>query len=228
MADTVLNIQPRPRTGTGGAREARRAGLVPGVVYGGDGAPQAVAAKANEFRKLLHTGQLMGRLVRLNTGGRRQAAIAKDIQFHPVTDEPVHFDFYRVDEKQEIRIAIAVHFRNEEDSPGIKRGGALNINMHEIEVLAPANSIPEELVADLTGLDIGDTVHLRDIKLPEGVKFAEDDLDIAVGSVTTSAAMESEAAEAAEEAAEGAEGEAAEAGAEEAAEDAAEGSSEEE
>ena len=108
----------------------------------------------------------------LKYGKETQPVIAKDVQFHPVTDEPTHFDLYRVDAHQLIRIAVPVHFRNQEASPGIKRGGALNVNLHELELMAPADRIPEELMVDLTGLDIGDAVRAADIALPEGVELA--------------------------------------------------------
>jgi large subunit ribosomal protein L25 len=202
MADLVLNVSTRDRTGTGGARETRRAGLVPGVIYGGKAEPQAVAVKSNEFRKALFSGKLLGHLVKLNIGSAKQSVIAKDIQFHPVTDEPVHFDFYRVDAHQQIKIGVAVHFQNEDASPGIKRGGTLNIALHEVEVLAAADQIPESLVVDLTGLDIGDTIRAGDIKLPKGVEFADHDPETTIASIATSSAMVSEAAdEAADEAA---------------------------
>ena len=114
MAEIVLNVEVRERTGTGGARETRRAGLVPGVLYGGDRDPVAVAVKSNEFRKALYTGKLLGHLVTLKHGAETQPVIAKAIDFHPVTDEPWHFDLYRVDEHQQVKIAIVVHFKNQD------------------------------------------------------------------------------------------------------------------
>lgn len=189
MADIVLNVETRDRTGTGGARETRRAGLVPGVIYGGKTAPEAVAVKANEFRKALHSGRLLGHLVKLSTGGKSQSVIAKDVQFHPVTDEPVHFDFYRVDAHQLIKISVAVHFQNEELSPGIKRGGTLNVALHELELLAPADRIPDQLTVDLTGMDIGDAIRASDVKLPDGVELSLHDRDATVASIATSSAM---------------------------------------
>ena len=135
MADIILNVEVRERTGTGGARAARDAGKVPGVLYGGPLAPVALAIRANEFRKALHSGKLLGHRVTLKYGDEVQPVIAKDIQFHPVTDEPIHFDLYRVDEHQLIKISVPVHFRNHEASPGLKRGGTLNVAVHEIELL---------------------------------------------------------------------------------------------
>src|ERR1700761_84977 len=137
MADIVLSVEVRERTGPGGAREARRAGKVSGILYGGGGNPVPIAVKANEFRKALHSGKLLGHRITLS-GGVTQAAIAKDIQFHPVTDEAWHFDLYRVDEHQAVRIAVPVHFKNQEASPGIKRGGTLNIAAHEVTLMVPA------------------------------------------------------------------------------------------
>src|ERR1700744_6421936 len=160
MADIVLNVQVRERTGTGGARDTRRAGLVPGVLYGGDKDPVAIAVASNEFRKALYTGKLLGHLVTLKYGDESQPVIAKDVQMHPVTDEPWHFDLYRVSAHQLIKIAIPVHFKNHEESPGIKRGGTLHVVLHDIELMVPADQIPEELVIDLTGLEIGDTIRI--------------------------------------------------------------------
>jgi large subunit ribosomal protein L25 len=196
MADIVLNVEVRERTGTGGARDARRAGKVPGVLYGGALEPVALAIRANEFRKALHSGKLLGHRVTLKYGDESQPVIAKDIQFHPVTDEPVHFDLYRIDEHQLIKISVPVHFKNQEASPGLKRGGTINIAVHEVELLVPADSIPEELVVDLTGLDIGATIRAADLVLPAGAKLSAHDQDATVASIATSGAMASEEAEA--------------------------------
>src|SRR5579862_9436358 len=136
MAEIVLNVEVRERAGTGAARAARRAGLVPGILYGSDKGPVSIAVKASEFNRALLTGQLLGRLVTLKYGQETQPVIAKDVQFHPVTDAPTHFDLYRVEEHQQSRISVPVRFRNHDDAPGLKRGGALNINLHEVEVLA--------------------------------------------------------------------------------------------
>src|ERR1043165_8152676 len=180
MADIVLNVEVRERTGTGGARDPRRAGLVPGVLYGGDKDPVAIAVKSNEFRKALYTGKLLGHLVTLKHGKETQPVIAKAVDMHPVTDEPWHFDLYRVDEHQQIKIEVAIHFTNQDEAPGLKRGGTLNVNLHSLTVSCPADSIPEEIVVDLTGKDIGDTVRVSDVTLPGKAQAAVDgDVDIA-------------------------------------------------
>jgi large subunit ribosomal protein L25 len=194
MAEIVLNVEVRDGVGTGGARAARREGKVPGVLYGGPRGPVPIAVASNEFRKALYSGKLLGHMVTLKHGGESQSVIAKDVQFHPVNDEPVHFDLYRVDEHQLIRISVPVHFKNQETSPGMKRGGALNIALHEVELLAPADSIPEELVVDLAGLDVGDSVRAMDLKLPAGVQIAPHDRDATIASIANSSAMTSDEA----------------------------------
>ena len=191
MADIVLNVEVRERAGTGGAREVRRGGKVPGVLYGGALKPVAIAVKANEFRKALHSGKLLGHVVTLKYGDESQTVIAKDIQFHPVTDEAVHFDLFRVDEHQLIKISVPVHFQNHEASPGLKRGGTLNVVLHEVEIMVPADSIPEELMVDLTGLDIGDNVQSGSLTLPKGAQLTAHHRDTVVASIATSSAMQS-------------------------------------
>lgn len=199
MAEIVLNVEVRQRTGTGGARAARREGMVPGVLYGGPRGPVAVEMSANEFKKALYTGKLLGHLVTLKHGEETQPVIAKDVQFHPVTDVPVHFDLYRVDEHQLIKIAVPVHFKNQETSPGLKRGGALNVARHEVEVWVPADHIPEELVADLAGLDIGDTVRWSNLVKPQGMEPVIKGRDFVIATVAGSAASASADAEASAE-----------------------------
>ncbi|WAC49095.1 50S ribosomal protein L25/general stress protein Ctc [Asticcacaulis sp. SL142] len=188
MAEIVLDVEVRERTGTGGARAARNAGKLPGVLYGGDKAPVPIAVSLNEFRKALYTGKLAGHLVTLKHGTETQKVIAKAIDFHPVTDVPVHFDLYRVDEHQKIKINVVAHFINHELSPGLKKGGTLNVVRHEVELWAPADHIPEDLVFDLTGLEIGDTVRVSAVKLPEGVSPTVD-RDFVIATVAATGGM---------------------------------------
>jgi large subunit ribosomal protein L25 len=184
MAEIVLNVEVREGAGTGAARAVRNQGKVPGVLYGGDRGPVSIAVAENEFRKALYTGKLLGHLVTLKYGNESQPVIAKDVQFHPVTDVPVHFDLYRVDEHQLIKIAVPVHFKNQEASPGIKRGGVLNAVRHEVELMVPADSIPEEVVVDLTGLEIGDTVRISALQLPKGAQPSITDRDFVIATIT--------------------------------------------
>ena len=193
MADIILNVEVRDRTGTGGARDTRRAGKVPGVLYGGSKDPVAIAVKSNEFRKALYTGKLLGHMVTLKYGDESQPVIAKAVDMHPVTDEPWHFDLYRVDADQQIKIEVPVHFINQEASPGLKRGGTLGVMLHTVLVACHADSIPEELVVDLTGLEIGGAVRISDLKLPAKVDAAMD-AEIVVASITMSRAGVGDAA----------------------------------
>ena len=202
MAEIVLNVELRDQTGTGGSRAVRRQDKVPGVLYGGPRGPVALSVRSNEFRKALYTGKLLGHLVTLKYGDETQPVIAKDVQFHPVTDEPIHFDLYRVEEHQLIRISVPLHFRHQDASPGIKRGGTLNIVEHQVEVRAPADSIPEELVADLTGLEIGDTVRLSSIAMPQGVVAVHTEAEFVLATITGASSLEAPTAEGEEAAAE--------------------------
>ncbi|AYV46357.1 50S ribosomal protein L25 [Caulobacter flavus] len=192
MAEIILKVEIRERAGTGGARETRRAGLVPGVLYGGDKDPVNVAVKSNEFRKALYTGKLLGHLVTLQHGEDKQSVIAKSIQFHPVTDEPIHFDLYRVSEHQLIKIEVPVHFKNHETSIGLKKGGSLEVIRHTVELACPADQIPEELVIDLASHDLGDTIRISEVKLPEGVKPAVE-RDFVIATLKASASAQSDA-----------------------------------
>ncbi len=195
MAEIVLNVEVREQTGTGGARATRRDGKVPGILYGGAKDPVAIAVKSNEFRKALYTGKLLGHLVTLKYGEETQPVIAKAVDMHPVTDEPWHFDLYRVDEHQQIMIEVPVHFANQEECPGLKRGGNLAVVLHTLNVSCSADHIPEEIVIDLKGLEIGAAIRVSELKLPAGVAAAVDgDLVVAsiAGSKTESADAEGE------------------------------------
>lgn len=192
MADIVLNVEVRERTGTGGARAARNAGRVPGVLYGGPRGPVPISADLNAFRKSLYTGKLLGHLITLQYGEESQPVIARDVQFHPVTDVPVHFDLYRVDEHAPVKIAIPVGFKNHDASPGLKRGGALTIARHEVEIWVAADRIPEELTFDLTGVEIGETLRISHITLPEGAHPVITDRDFTVATVSASRAQVSD------------------------------------
>ena len=190
MAEIILNVELRDRAGTGGSRETRRQGKVPGVLYGGPQAPVNIAVKVNEFRKALYTGKLLGHLVTLQYGDEKQSVIAKAVQFHPVTDVPLHFDLFRVSEHQLIKIEVPVHFKNHETSVGLKKGGSLEIIRHTVELACPADQIPEELVIDLASHDIGDTIRISEVKLPEGVRPAQE-RDFVIATLKASAASQS-------------------------------------
>jgi len=188
-SNIVLTVEVRENTGKGGARAARREDLVPGVVYGGKEGAVAVTLRGNEVRKALNTGNFIANLLELDHQGKRQTVITKDVQFHPVTDAAQHVDLFRVTEKTRIDVAVPVRFTNEEASPGMKRGGVLNIVRHEVELNCPAGAIPSEVEADLTGLDIGDSIHISAITLPKGAKSTITDRDFTVATMQGSRAV---------------------------------------
>ncbi|TRO96394.1 50S ribosomal protein L25/general stress protein Ctc [Glycocaulis profundi] len=195
MSDIVVSVEVRERTGKGGAREARRQGFVPGVLYGGDRGPVAIALKQNELVKAINSGNLIANMIKIDHKGEQQSVLTRDIQFHPVTDMPEHIDFYRVDEDSVVEVAVPVHFINEEKSPGLKKGGALNVVRHEIEVSCPAGQIPNEIVVDLEGLDIGESVHISSVKLPDNVTPVIDDRDFTIATLQAPRAMVEETEE---------------------------------
>ena len=209
MSNIVLTVDVREGIGKGAARAARRDDLVPGVLYGGKLDPVAINLRGNEVRKALLTGNFLSNMMELDHEGKRQSVIARDIQFHPVSDKVMHVDLFRVDEDSKINMEIPDRFINEADSPGMKRGGVLNIVRHDVELLVPAGKIPDFIEADLTGLDIGDSVHISAIKLPEGATPTISDRDFTVATLQGSRAVLTAAEE------EGAEAEAVEGEAEE-------------
>jgi large subunit ribosomal protein L25 len=168
--EIVLNVDVRERTGRGGARDVRRQDRVPGILYGGDREPVAISIDKKTVNQALKSGKFISHTVTLEHKGERQLVFTQDIQFHPVTDEPTHLDLFRVEKGQMIRVAVHVRFIGQGVSPGIKRGGALNIVRHEVWLVAPADEIPEELVADVSELDIGGAVKISAIKLPANTR----------------------------------------------------------
>lgn len=195
MAETdVFFCEVRPRTGTGGARDARRNGFVPGVLYGGDKGPVAIRLRQTEVMKAYSAGRMRSHLAKIDVPGQDylQPVIAREVQVDPVRDLPIHVDLMRVDENTRIDVAIPVRFKNEELSPGIKRGGVLNIVRHTVELYCPATAIPEFLEVSLEGLDIGDSIHISAFKLPEGVTPVIADRDFTVATIAAPSALRSE------------------------------------
>jgi large subunit ribosomal protein L25 len=218
MADVItLSAQPRDRVGKGAARAVRRAGLVPAVIYGGKETPLPVAIEPLALRRQLETGAFFTTMIELDLAGKPHKVLARDVQFHPVTDRPEHVDFLRVTADTLITVDVPVIFDNEETCPGIKRGGVLNIVRHAIELECRADAIPHALHADLSTLDIGDSLHISHIQLPAGVTPTITDRDFTVATVAAPTVVRDEALQAAAAA------QAAEAEAAAAAESAAEG-----
>lgn len=213
-----LTATVREKVGKGAARATRREGQIPAVIYGGKQPALPISLSYWEVDQRVHGGGFLTTLATIDVSGDKIRVIPRDFQIDPVSDRPLHVDFLRVPEGARLDIDVPVHFINEAASPGIKRGGVLNIVRHTVNVSCPADAIPEELVCDLTGLDINDSVHISSMALPEGVEPTITDRDFTVATIAAPAGVKEEiraaaAAEAAGEEAEGAaEGEAEEAG----------------
>lgn len=193
MAKTVeIKAEARSGAGKGAARAVRREGRVPGVIYGDKQEPQLVSLSYKDLVPHVNTGRFTATLVDLDIGGKKVRAIPRDVQFEPVRDFIIHVDFLRLGKESRIRVAVPVHFRNHEASPGLKGGGVLNIVRHELELYCLADAIPEEILVDLTGLPLGASVHMHDIKLPEGAKPAVSEKDATIATIAAPAALASE------------------------------------
>ncbi len=191
----TLPAETRDRAGKGASRLLRRDGRVPAVIYGEKKEPLSIHLEEKLLSKTLRSGHFMNSVVMIDVGGKAHRTLPKAIDFHPVTSLPIHVDFLRIGEHTTVTVAIPVRFDNEEASPGLKRGGVLNVVQHVIELVCDAASIPDELHVDLTGLEIGDSIHISQITLPEGVKPAIDDRDFTVATLVAPSAMKSEETE---------------------------------
>ncbi|WP_260484329.1 50S ribosomal protein L25/general stress protein Ctc [Sphingomicrobium flavum] len=210
MSDQLtLSAELRERAGKGASRELRREGRVPAVIYGDKKDPLSIHIEGKLLMKMMETGHFMNSVVEVTVDGDKHRTLPKDVQFHPVTSRPIHVDFFRLAKGSTVQVAIPVRFVDEEESPGINRGGVLNVVRHELELICDVATIPDEVVISLDGLDIGDSIHISAVTLPEGTKSAIDDRDFTIAGVTAPSSMKSEASED-EEGAEGEEAEAAE------------------
>jgi len=189
--------EARDGAGKGASRALRRDGRVPAVVYGDKKNPLSVHVEEKLLVKMLSTGHFMNSVIMIELEGKPNRTLPKDVQFHPVTSRPVHVDFLRIGEHSKVTVAIPVRFDNEEASPGLKRGGVLNIVQHELELVCDAAHIPEEIHIPLDGLEIGDSIHISEVKLPEGTKVAIDDRDFTVATIVAPSAMKQTEEEAA-------------------------------
>jgi large subunit ribosomal protein L25 len=198
MSDQLtLPAEARDRAGKGASRALRRDGRVPAVVYGEKKEPLAIHVEEKLLSKMLSTGHFMNSVIMIDYEGKPHRTLPKAVDFHPVSSRPIHVDFLRIGEHTKVTVGIPVRFDNEEDSPGLKRGGVLNVVQHELELVCDAASIPNEIHIDLTGLEIGDTVHISQVKLPEGTKSAIEDEDFTVATIVAPSAMKAEEEEAA-------------------------------
>lgn len=201
MSDQLtLTAETRERAGKGASRALRREGQVPAVIYGMKQEPLSITVPERALVKALSTGHFMNTVVMIENGGKQIRTLPKDVQFHPVNDRPMHVDFFRISEHATVTVAVPVRFTDDEESPGIKRGGVLNVVRHELELICDAAEIPDEIVISLKGLEVGDTLHISAVTLPKGVTSAIDDRDYTIATVVAPSALKS-AADAAEDAA---------------------------
>ncbi len=193
MSETLnLPAEARDRVGKGASRVLRREGRVPVVVYGGKEEPLSVHVEEKELVRQLMTGHFFNSIVEIEVGGQKVRTLPKDVAFHPVSDRPLHADFLRVSADHKVNVAVPVVFINEEASPGLKKGAVLNIVRHELEVVCGPDSIPEDIQIDVTGLEIGDSIHISHVKLPAGVVSAITDRDFTIATIVAPSALKSE------------------------------------
>ena len=193
MSDTLnLPAETRDRAGKGASRALRREGRVPAVVYGGNEEPLAIHVEEKELRRQLGTGHFFNSVVEVEVGGKTVRTLPKDVAFHPVTDRPLHADFLRISKDAKVHVNVPVVFINEEKSPGLKKGGVLNIVHHALDLICEADKIPDEITIDVTGLDVGDSIHIDSIKLPAGTQDGSHERDLTIATIVAPSALKSE------------------------------------
>ena len=193
----TLSAETRDRAGKGASRHLRREGRVPAVVYGNNEDPLAIHVEEKALTLMLQGGHFMNSVVMIEAGGAPVRTLPKDVQFHPVSDRPLHVDFLRISEHAKVTVAVPIRFTNEAGSPGIKRGGVLNAVRHELELVCDAAEIPEEIEISLAGMDIGDSLHISAVTLPSGTTSAITDRDFTIATIVAPSGVKSEAADAA-------------------------------
>jgi large subunit ribosomal protein L25 len=192
MSDLLtLSAEPRERAGKGASRALRREGRVPAVIYGDNQEPVTIHVEEKALVKLLMTGHFMNSVVEVEVGGKKQRTLPKDVAFHPVKDRPLHVDFLRLNKDSTVEVQVPVLFINEEKSPGLKRGGVLNIVRHELELICDSDKIPDDIQVDVTGYDVGDSIHISAVTLPAGSKSAITDRDFTIATIVAPSALKS-------------------------------------
>ena len=189
----TLAAEARERAGKGASRALRREGRIPAVVYGGKEQPMGIHVEERVLRRMLGTGHFTNSIVMIEVGGKSVRTLPKDVQFHPVSDLPLHVDFLRLAKDATVEVSVPVLFVNEEESPGLKRGGVLNVVRHDLELVCDADKIPNDIRIDVTGLDIGDSIHISHVKLPAGSTSAITDRDFTIATIVAPSGLRSEA-----------------------------------
>ena len=193
MSDILtLPAEARDRAGKGASRALRREGRVPAVVYGGKEEPLAIHVEEKELVRQLMTGHFFNSVVEVEVGSKKVQALPKDVAFHPVTERPLHVDFLRLAKGAKVNVNVPVSFANEEMAPGLKRGGVLNVVRHELELICDADKIPEGIVIDVTGFDVGESIHISHVSLPAGAESAITDRDFTIATIVAPSALKSE------------------------------------
>jgi large subunit ribosomal protein L25 len=192
MSDLLtLSAESRDRAGKGASRALRNSGRVPAVVYGNNEEPQGIHIEEKHLMKALMTGHFFNSVVMIDVGGKQVRTLPKDVQFHPVTDRPLHADFLRISEHATVTVEVPVVFVDEDKSPGMKRGAVLNIVRHELELICDAAAIPDDVTISLAGLDVGASVHISHVTLPEGASSAITDRDFTIATLVAPSGLKS-------------------------------------
>ncbi|RMH39088.1 MAG: 50S ribosomal protein L25/general stress protein Ctc [Alphaproteobacteria bacterium] len=184
MVDIVINAETREKGGKGAARSARRAGKVPGVIYGGGKAPAMINVNANELLKRLRAGRFLSTLITVNHGDQKDVVLCREVQRNVINGLPIHVDFMRVSRRQKVEVFVPVEFLNEEECKGIRKGGTLVVVRPEVELRVPATHIPEKISIDLTNYDFGDVIHISDFELPEDAEPVIEDRDFVIANIS--------------------------------------------
>jgi large subunit ribosomal protein L25 len=191
-ATLSLAAESRAKAGKGASRAVRNSGRIPAVIYGDNKSPTLISVSDRDMMKIINTGHFLTSIIALEVDGKSHQTLIRDIAQHPVTDRIIHIDFLRVGKDTKVTVAVPVHFKDEAESPGLKRGGVLNIVRHDIELECPADSIPEELVTSLKGLDVGTSIHISAFQMPEGVRPVIRDRDFTVATIVAPSGLKSE------------------------------------
>ena len=200
MSDALtLPAEARERAGKGASRALRREGRVPAVIYGGKEEPTTIHVEAKELIKQLNTGHFMNSIVQIELGGDKVRTLPKDVALHPVTDRPTHVDFLRLSKDAKVEVQIPVIFLNEDASPGLKKGGVLNVVRHELDLICAADKIPTEIEIDVTGKEVGDSIHISEVSLPDGSESAITDRDYTIATLVAPSALKKSEEEGAED-----------------------------
>src|SRR5918911_1778051 len=187
-----LSAEPREGAGKGAARAVRRAGRVPAIVYGDRKEPVAISLEPRELGRALARPGFFAHLIDLKVDGATQRTLPRDVQYDPITDAPIHVDFLRVGAGAQVSVMVPVVFFNQERAPGLRRGGILNIVRHEIEMVVSVDNIPERITVDLDGLDIGDSIHISQVQIPEGARPVVHERDFTIATIGASSAVREE------------------------------------